>query len=73
MALAWPVGELALAGGRMGAQLRNYHHYAERIVRGASQPRPVVLKPETRPILFGEEPADASSLKALLSPFHRAR
>jgi len=30
---------------------------------------PVVLKPETRPVWLGEEPADASSLKDLLAPF----
>ena len=30
---------------------------------------PVVLKPETWPVWLGEEPADASSLKALLAPF----
>jgi putative SOS response-associated peptidase YedK len=29
---------------------------------------PVVLKPETWPVWLGEEPADASSLKALLAP-----
>jgi replicative DNA helicase len=26
-------GELALAAGRVGAQLRHYHHHAERVVR----------------------------------------
>jgi putative SOS response-associated peptidase YedK len=30
---------------------------------------PVVLKPETWPVWLGEEPADASRLKALLAPF----
>ena len=30
---------------------------------------PVVLKPETWPAWLGEEPADASRLKALLAPF----
>jgi putative SOS response-associated peptidase YedK len=30
---------------------------------------PVVLKPETWPVSLGEEPADASSLKAMLAPF----
>jgi putative SOS response-associated peptidase YedK len=30
---------------------------------------PVVLKPETSPVWLGEDPADASTLKALLSPF----
>ena len=34
----WPVGELALAGGRMGAQLCDRDDHAERIMRGASQP-----------------------------------
>jgi putative SOS response-associated peptidase YedK len=29
---------------------------------------PVVLKPETWPVWLGEEPADASSLKAVLAP-----
>jgi putative SOS response-associated peptidase YedK len=29
---------------------------------------PVVLKPETWRVWLGEEPADASSLKALLAP-----
>src|SRR5262244_3372276 len=33
-----PVGELAFAGRRMGAQFRDHHHHAERIMRGASQP-----------------------------------
>jgi hypothetical protein len=32
------VGELALAGGRVGPHLRHYHHPAERIVRAATQP-----------------------------------
>ena len=30
---------------------------------------PVVLKPESWPVWLGEEPADASALKALLAPF----
>ena len=30
---------------------------------------PVVLKPETWPVWLGEEPAVASALKALLTPF----
>jgi len=30
---------------------------------------PVVLKPETWPVWLGEEPADASLLKAMLAPF----
>jgi putative SOS response-associated peptidase YedK len=30
---------------------------------------PVVLKPETWPVWLGEEPADASAVKALLAPF----
>jgi putative SOS response-associated peptidase YedK len=30
---------------------------------------PVVLKPETWGVWLGEEPADASSLKAMLAPF----
>jgi hypothetical protein len=36
----WPVGELALAGGRMGAQLRDHHHHAERICGCILSPRP---------------------------------
>jgi SOS response associated peptidase (SRAP) len=32
------MGKLALPGRRVGAQLRDYHHHAERIVRRASQP-----------------------------------
>jgi putative SOS response-associated peptidase YedK len=30
---------------------------------------PVVLKPEAWPVWLGEEPANASELKALLAPF----
>jgi len=30
---------------------------------------PVVLKPKAWPVWLGEEPADASTLKALLAPF----
>jgi putative SOS response-associated peptidase YedK len=30
---------------------------------------PVVLKPEAWPLWLGEEPADTSALKALLTPF----
>src|ERR1700756_1370639 len=64
-----PVGELALARGRMGAQLRDHHHHAERIMRGTSQPH--AGGPEAGKLgrLAGEEPADASSLKAMLAPF----
>jgi putative SOS response-associated peptidase YedK len=29
---------------------------------------PAVLKPETWPLWFGEQPADAAQLKALLAP-----
>src|SRR6516162_8118630 len=54
------VGELALTGGRVGAKLRDHHHHAERM--------PVVLKPETWRVWLGEEPADASAVKALLAP-----
>jgi hypothetical protein len=31
------VGELALARGRVDAQLRHYHHHAERVVRATPQ------------------------------------
>ena len=32
-----PVGELALAGGRVGAQFRYHHHEAERDLRGVAR------------------------------------
>ena len=37
-------------------------------MRGADNRMPVVLKPEAWPVWLGEDPADASSLKAPLGP-----
>jgi len=34
----WPVGDLALAGGRTRAQLHHRHHDTERTLRRAAQP-----------------------------------
>jgi hypothetical protein len=39
------VGELALIGGRVGAQLRDCHNQTERAVRGVARPDAVVLGP----------------------------
>jgi len=63
------VGELAFAGRRMGAQLRDHHHRTERAVAALHNRMPVVLKPEAWPVWLGEERAAASALKALLAPF----
>jgi putative SOS response-associated peptidase YedK len=63
------VGKLALAGRRMGSQLRDHHDRPERALRAAPQPH--AGGPETRslPVWLGEQPADEGALKALLAPF----
>ena len=33
----WPLGELAFAGRRVGAQLRDHHHHTERAMRGSAR------------------------------------
>jgi len=62
-----PVGGLALAGGRAGAQLHDHHDGAERAVRRVAYRMPVVLKPNAWPVWLGEEPANVPQLKALLA------
>ena len=64
------MGELALAGRRAGAQLRDHHHGAERIVRPICITGcPWCSKPEAWPQWLGEEPADEARLKSLLAPY----
>jgi putative SOS response-associated peptidase YedK len=60
------MGDLALTGPRVGAQLR-YHHQNELRERLHNR-MPVVLKPEAWPVWLGEHPAEVSELKALLAP-----
>ena len=58
MALAGRVGELARARRRVGAQLRDHHHDAERSVRPDPQPDAGDPQPEAWAAWLGEEPAD---------------
>jgi putative SOS response-associated peptidase YedK len=53
-----------------GERIRSFtHHPAERTVRRAPQPMPVVLKPQAWPLWLGEQPAEVPQLKALLAPY----
>ena len=59
--------------GRMGAQLRDYHHQPNEMCAELHNRMPVVLGPETWPVWLGTEPADPRQPKALLAPYPSER
>jgi hypothetical protein len=63
------VGELALAGRRIGAQLCHHHDRTERALRGAPQPHAGGVEARKLADLARGGPADSTELKALLVPF----
>ena len=64
------MGDLALASGRAGAQLRDRHHDAERTCAPTCTTGcRWCSSPSAWPAWLGEEPADLPDLKALLAPY----
>jgi putative SOS response-associated peptidase YedK len=63
------VGDLALGGGREGAQFRIITTTPNELSAELNNRMPVVLKSESWPAWLAEEPADASRLKTLLGPY----
>jgi putative SOS response-associated peptidase YedK len=52
----------------MDAQLRHHCHTPNELCAQLHNRMPMVLKPDAWPVWLGEQPAEASALKALLRP-----